>query len=81
MELTLSKRWVERKKITKTKSVEVGNLIEYYGDEFNHIDNPIEGVIKKDSSGLYIKWENNQVTRLNGTDNSRTILMFCGWIN
>jgi len=80
MEITLTKRWIEPKKLTETKEIKEGIEIEYYGTNNRNIDDPSEGVIKVDAEGLYIEWDDTEsITRLDGSEHTKAVLENCGW--
>jgi len=83
MKATLTTRWNERKQCThtETKELKEGDELHYYYENNRNVDNPSEGVIKKDSKGLYISWEDTQTeTRLDGSKHAENILKNCGWV-
>lgn len=82
MELELTLKIIEVKKYPETKTVEEGLTVQFYGDSNNWIigiDEPTEGVVKKDDIGFYIDWEYSGETRIDDSKNSKDILKNCGW--
>ena len=80
MEVTLTTRWIERKQNTETKELKEGVELHYYNVNNRNIDNPSKGLIKKDSEGLYISWDDTGTkTRLDGSKHTEEVLKNCGW--
>ena len=80
MKVTLTTRWIEHKQNTETKELKEGIEIHYYSVNNQNIDEPSEGVIKKDADGLYIEWEDTETkTRLDGSKHTEEVLKNCGW--
>lgn len=82
MEITLTKKWVIRKRETITKEIIEGMILHYYGNNDEWVETPSVGIIKKDVEGLYIKWEDTaDDTRLDDSDHCNSVLKNCGWTN
>lgn len=68
--------------IRKTETIDLyqGLIIYYYGNNYEWIDHPKEGVIEKSDSCFIIKWsDTTEPTKIDNSEFSNNILKKCGF--
>lgn len=80
-DLTLTNVWDVRKFDSQKKILVEGLIVVYYGNQYNWLNNPSNGVVRKsEDNSFYIEWEDCATnTPIDNSEKSKTILQYCGW--
>lgn len=80
MKIKLTRVMIVKTKDTQTFKVEDGLRIEYYGDDYEHIDSPIPGIVREIDGEFLIVWsDGEESTKIDGSDFCDGILKKCGF--